>query len=466
MELLVGNEDIKCEPFRPYDDIVVDLLDDWSKEIKKNSAARRYPDVLTFGFFIRRGSIAKKKEEFENRAGEGVGFARLGRGLAFHVAPSNVPVNCMYTLVFGLLSGCANIVRVPTKEFKQVDILCETLNNVLRKRRYDEIGSSIQVLRYDRDEKLLSGELYTAFFSRICDVRVIWGGDETVADIRSYPVTPRAKDITFADRYSLGIISTKAVANATDDEIIQLASDFYNDTYLMDQNACSSPHLIGWLNDLEYPASEKDDSEISEQELVDPEANDLKKINDVNAIRQARAAGSPTRNAQDRFWRAVADVAREKYDLADIKVSEKFLDLCEAASRDVYQNDVGQVIGLDYNKMDAYIMDFKSYGNNAVYVCDLEVLTRQTVEKLRGRFGTFFQKIVNQVRELRPAMDDPKVQTCAVYGVEPEMVKNVIVENRYYGVDRVVPFGHTLDIDVIWDGYDLIGEMSRIIASK
>ncbi len=433
MELLVGNEDIKCEPFRPYDDIVVDLLDDWSKEIKKNSVARRYPDVLTFGFFIRRGSIAKKKEEFENRAGEGVGFARLGRGLAFHVAPSNVPVNCMYTLVFGLLSGCANIVRVPTKEFKQVDILCETLNNVLRKHRYDEIGSSIQVLRYDRDEKLLSGELYTAFFSRICDVRVIWGGDDTVADIRSYPVLPRTKDITFADRYSLGIISTKAVANATDDEIIQLASDFYNDTYLMDQNACSSPHLIGWLNDLEYPASEKDDSEIS---------------------------------AQDRFWRAVADVARKKYDLADIKVSEKFLDLCEAASRDVYQNDVGQVIGLDYNKMDAYIMDFKTYGNNMVYVCDLEVLTRQTVEKLRGRFGTFFQKIVNQVRELRPAMDDPKVQTCAVYGVEPEMVKNVIVENRYYGVDRVVPFGHTLDIDVIWDGYDLIGEMSRIIASK
>ena len=55
MELLVGSEDIKCEPFRPYDDVVVDLLDDWSKEIKKNSVARRYPDVLTFGFFIRRG---------------------------------------------------------------------------------------------------------------------------------------------------------------------------------------------------------------------------------------------------------------------------------------------------------------------------------------------------------------------------------------------------------------------------
>ena len=445
MELLVGSEDIKCEPFRPYDDVVVDLLDDWSKEIKKNSAARRYPDVLTFGFFIRRGSIAKKKEEFENRAGKGVGFARLGRGLAFHVAPSNVPVNCMYTLVFGLLSGCANIVRVPTKVFKQVDVLCETLNNVLRKQKYSDIGSSIQVLRYDRDEKLLSGELYTAFFSRICDVRVIWGGDDTVAEIKSYPVLPRAKDITFADRYSLGIISTKAVANATDDEIIQLASDFYNDTYLMDQNACSSPHLIGWMNDLQFDS---------------PDASD------VSAAREARAEGSPTRQAQDRFWNAVAKVAVEKYELDDIKVSEKYCDLCETAMRDVYKEGASQIGMPSFRDMDAFINSIKTYADNYLYVCDTELLTRETIEKFRGRFGLFFQTVANEVRVLRPAMDDPKVQTCAVYGIDPEKVRDVVLENGYYGVDRVVPFGHTLDIDVVWDGYDLIAEMSRIVSVK
>ena len=27
----------------------------------------------------------------------------------------------------------------------------------------------------------------------------------------------------------------------------QLAEKFYNDTYLVDQNACSSPHLIIWF---------------------------------------------------------------------------------------------------------------------------------------------------------------------------------------------------------------------------
>ena len=30
-------------------------------------------------------------------------------------------------------------------------------------------------------------------------------------------------------------------------EIQRLAEKFYNDTYLVDQNACSSPHLIIWM---------------------------------------------------------------------------------------------------------------------------------------------------------------------------------------------------------------------------
>jgi hypothetical protein len=34
------------------------------------------------------------------------------------------------------------------------------------------------------------------------------------------------------------------------------------------------------------------------------------------------------------------------------------------------------------------------------------------------------------------------------------------------GIDRVVPVGKALDIGVIWDGYDLIRSMSRIVATQ
>ena len=31
------------------------------------------------------------------------------------------------------------------------------------------------------------------------------------------------------------------------------------------------------------------------------------------------------------------------------------------------------------------------------------------------------------------------------------------------GIDRVVPIGKTLDISTIWDGYDIISQLSRYI---
>ncbi len=46
---------------------------------------------------------------------------------------------------------------------------------------------------------------------------VIWGGDETVADIRKNPLGPRAKEITFADRYSVGFME-KCVRERVSDE--------------------------------------------------------------------------------------------------------------------------------------------------------------------------------------------------------------------------------------------------------
>ena len=39
-------------------------------------------------------------------------------------------------------------------------------------------------------------------------LRIIWGGDKTIKDIRKYPLSTRSFDITFADRYSLCVINS------------------------------------------------------------------------------------------------------------------------------------------------------------------------------------------------------------------------------------------------------------------
>ena len=39
----------------------------------------------------------------------------VGRGIALHIPPSNVPMNFAFTMAIGLLSGCENIIRIPQK---------------------------------------------------------------------------------------------------------------------------------------------------------------------------------------------------------------------------------------------------------------------------------------------------------------------------------------------------------------
>lgn len=470
MEFLVGDEHVNCIPVKPYDEKVCDLLDAWAQAIRGDSEAKAFPDVLTFGFFIRRGSIAKKREAFFGGAtggqdgsggaggsgaasGNGAAgrrYRRIGRGLVFHIAPSNVPVNCMYTLVFGLLGGCANIVRVPSKEFPQVEILCRTLSSVLKKHKFAEVADRIQVVRYDRDERMPDGQSVTAFFSSVCDVRVVWGGDATVAEVRKNPLNPRAKEITFADRYSVGMIDVQAVREASDEELANLARNFYNDTYLMDQNACSTPQLIAWSIKKYVDASIRES--INEDGLAElPDSPE--------ETREMLEPGM--KEAQERFWQAVAHEASERYELADIKVSEKFADLCVTASTGAVGDTTGDLSAS--SEVNAHVIEMKSYAGNMLYVCDVDKVSRRTSEVCRGKYGLFFQTEFMKFENLKPVLDDPKVQTVAVYGMDTAEIADWIVDNGICGVDRVVPFGKTLDIDVVWDGYDLVGEMSRIV---
>ena len=53
--------------------------------------------------------------------------------------------------------------------------------------------------------------------------------------------------MTFADRTPLCLLSSDFVSRLSEDSLVKLARDFYNDTYLMDQNACSSARAMIWL---------------------------------------------------------------------------------------------------------------------------------------------------------------------------------------------------------------------------
>ncbi len=391
VQWLLGTENVVICPMRPYSDLAIEFLDELSVLLRKSVKPGEYPDIISLAFWCRRGNILKLKEK-----ALGVDSS-LGKGLVFHITPSNIPVNFAFSFFFGLLSGNANIVRVPSKDYPQTDIICGAIAKAFSDEKYNKIKAGTAFVKYGHNEEI------TDRLSLMADARIIWGGDDSIKAIRKSPLKSKATEIVFADRYSFGVISEAAVAKASDEEIKNLAHSFYNDTYLMDQNACSTPHLIVWIKD------------------SDREGVDLRK----------------------RFWQAVYEEAGH-YALEPIKTVDKFTDYCNMAMK----GDID--------------ISYTNRWDNLLYVIGLEKLN-QDIAVLRGRFGMFYETSICEINQLASYINS-KVQTVMYYGIDKEEIKNMVLDNGLTGIDRIVPFGRALDIGVFWDGYDIIGQLSRRIS--
>lgn len=220
-------------PLLPFSDEVILYLNELSSILLRMPEVRHYPDVVTFAFFCRKANLLHLQKEHATNS------LRLGRGLVFHIAPSNVPVNFAYSLICGLLAGNNNIVRLPGKQFRQVDLIVEALRTLATDERYEMVSRMVHLIKYDR------AGIETTTYSAFADVRVIWGGDETIRTIRQSPLPPRSYEIAFADRYSVCVLN--AISILEEPSLDKIVEGFYNDTYLFDQNACSAPQLMIWV---------------------------------------------------------------------------------------------------------------------------------------------------------------------------------------------------------------------------
>ena len=390
VEYLAGDRIVATRPFVPYDKLLCEFLNDLSAELRSCDESSAYPDVMSFAFWCRKANIAKLKTDFTN------GEARLGLGVVFHITPSNVPVNFAFSFVFGLLSGNANIVRVPSNPFPQIGIICATINRLFAADKYRDIKAMTAFIRYEQNDEI------TGMYSANCNARIIWGGDEAIRNIRKLAVPERCVDLAFSDRYSLCVIDAPSVIKLDEAELIMLSERFYNDTYLMDQNACSSPHLIVWLGDKKEVAKE-------------------------------------------RFWTAVYNTVEEKYQLAAVTAVDKYTLLCQNA--------------LELNN----IKSFTKHGNYVYRICIDKVF--DNIDSFRGKFGYFYEYNTDDINNIAHVINT-KYQTLTYFGIDKSELLGFVVKNRLSGIDRIVPVGKALDMDVIWDGYDIVRSLSRIIDVK
>ena len=389
VDYLLGSADLETRPLRVYDDEACAYVADMSRELMKDPEAKALPDVTALAFWGRPARIKKLREAWPAEE------ARLGRGLAFHIAPANVPVNFAFSFIFSLLAGNANLVRVPSRPFAQTRVIIRALKKISG--AYPAVAARTALVSYAAED------VATEAFCARADVRVIWGGDETVARIRAMKCKPRCLDICFPDRYSFAVLDGAAVGRAEGETLKTLARNFYNDAYLLDQNACSAPRLVIW--------------------------RDASKAN------------------REKFWSAVADEAEARYDLPAAAAMEKFNRSC-----------------LDAVEMAENLAGLERW-SNLVCLARLNKLPPAADHRLRGSYGYFYEIDLTGWDDLKDLVTE-KCQTVTYYGLAPELILDFVIKEGLTGIDRIVPVGSALDIGLLWDGYDLIRSFSRLVAAS
>jgi hypothetical protein len=219
--------------FTPFDPLLVDFVDALSKALM--TAPREYPEIIALGYWARRASILAYQRDLASLASERV--LLVPRGLAFHVPPANVDTIFMYSWLLSLLVGNANLIRLSSRESPQVELVCAKLALVLNEERFQPIAEAVAIVRYGHDDSI------TSLISSRCDLRVVWGGDNTVAALRAFPLHPSARELSFGDKFSFSAIGAQAYLDASPELQRTLAERFFNDAMWFDQAGCSSPRL-------------------------------------------------------------------------------------------------------------------------------------------------------------------------------------------------------------------------------
>ncbi len=185
-------------------------------------------------------------------------------------------------------------------------------------------------------------------------------------------------------------------------KVPNLAQKFFFDGFTMNQAACNSPHHLFWI-------------------------------------------GKKNKKIQKFFWKELKKVVEKKFSFDEKHISDKYLNLFENILLEKKVKDI------QFFENKIYVINSESFNDN--------------IEDIRGKNGTFFEKNLSSINELKKFVTK-KCQTMSYYGLDKKMLEKFLFTNNLMGIDRVVPIGNSIEIDLIWDGFDVIKTLSRIITIR
>tara|TARA_B100001769_G_C21912355_1_gene492262 strand:- start:88 stop:741 length:654 start_codon:yes stop_codon:yes gene_type:complete len=210
------------------------------------------------------------------------------------------------------------------------------------------------------------------------------------------------QDIFFRDRYSISVLNADNIIKINNDDFRKLINNFYNDTMIYDQNACTAPHIIYWF-------------------------------------------GSSIKKAKNKFWNEFSLLVNNKYKLDLFQVYDKYKIINEYLVNEPYAE-----------RVDVH--------NKIIYTIQLKKIPKE-VQSFRGRWGVFLEVNSRSLNKLKSIIDE-NLQTATYFGFNKKIFDKYLKSNKINGIDRIVPVGQSLNMSLKWDGYDLMKILTRYVEIK
>jgi len=377
-------------PLPPFSAQARAFVADFARRVFALPVLREHPELATLAHWFRPAAQEHLSQRLHAPANEHL----LARGLVFHLAPANVDVLFAYAWLMSVLAGNRNVARLSQKPSAQREALVSILHAMQAEGLHGDVLQRSVLLTYPHDDTT------TTLLSRHCHARIIWGGDATVAKIRSLPLAPLALELAFPDRFGVAAIDAATLAASDDAELAQLAHRFINDVLWFGQQACSSPRTLYW-------------------------------VGTADTVDAARA----------RFWPAV-----------------------RAQSGQVADEPAALMARVtDAHLMAALTPGLHASGALGNYPLTLEAGHADgRLRELQSGHGLVVEVRLDSLPELAPQLDD-RDQTLAQHGFSRDALVALLDQLGNRALDRIVPFGRALDFHPVWDGTDLLDVLTRKI---
>lgn len=214
---------------KPWGEAIINEVDALAQFLLKQADTKRHPEIVALGFWARKANlhkiIAEQTEKYQEKIPAKV----------FHIGPANVDTVFFYSFLLSLLSGNQNIVRISNRSGLLVYELLSLLRSFLKQNSDSLIANMISVLEYPAEDTSA-----TNLLSEWADMRVIWGGDDSIAAVNA--ISPHTNQLTFPDRFSIALLKIEC-----ESQVNEAVEGMRKDILPFRQQACSSPKAIFWF---------------------------------------------------------------------------------------------------------------------------------------------------------------------------------------------------------------------------